>query len=334
MPLSINTNMAATRASFYLSKNNNMLQQSLDRLSSGKRINNSSDDAGGLAVSMKMQGTISRLSGAESNIGNAISFLQVQDGILESAGNIVSRMGELKGLYGDVLKNTTDKATYDAEFQDLQGQLYQLATTKFNGVSLFSNSGNGPPPGGGSASAPNILHAAGDFDAGTANPADVRLGSSNRTVSVFTTADGSSGASVSISQSLMLSAVTFTTGSVTTNVKFSDREQVATVRGLADKSGASTDSLGDFDTALFTKALENVATMRAKNGGQVSRLQYAQEDVLAQKTNLEAANGRIMDVDIARESTELAKYNILVQASASMVAQASVSTDVALMLLR
>ena len=55
---------------------------------------------------------------------------------------------------------------------------------------------------------------------------------------------------------------------------------------------------------------------------------------MAQKTNLEAANGRIMDVDIARESTELAKYNILVQASASMVAQASVSTDVALMLLR
>ena len=112
MPLSINTNMAATRASFYLSKNNNMLQQSLDRLSSGKRINNSSDDAGGLAVSMKMQGTIDRLSGADKNIGNAISFLQVQDGILESAGKIVSRMGELKGLYGDVLNRFISTFAY------------------------------------------------------------------------------------------------------------------------------------------------------------------------------------------------------------------------------
>ena len=91
MPLSINTNMAATRASNYLSKNNAMLQRSLDRLSSGNRINNSYDDAGGLAVSMKMQGTIDRLTGANNNVGNAISFLQVQDGVLESASNIVSR---------------------------------------------------------------------------------------------------------------------------------------------------------------------------------------------------------------------------------------------------
>ena len=187
MPLSINTNMAATRASFYLSKNNNMLQQSLDRLSSGKRINNSSDDAGGLAVSMKMQGTIDRLTGAESNIGNAISFLQVQDGILESAGNIVSRMGELKGLYGDVLKNTTDKATYDAEFKDLQVQLFQIAQTKFNGVSLFSTDGNGNGLGAVNNGTSNTGN--GNFSANTsATP-----GLATKSLNVFTTADGSSG---------------------------------------------------------------------------------------------------------------------------------------------
>ena len=322
MPLSINTNMAATRASFYLSKNNNMLQQSLDRLSSGKRINNSSDDAGGLAVSMKMQGTIDRLTGAESNIGNAISFLQVQDGILESAGNIVSRMGELKGLYGDVLKNTTDKATYDAEFQDLLGQMFQLAQTQFNGVSLFSQDANGDGAGG----AAGVALA--EFGVGTGN------GLNAKTQTVFTTADGSSGSGVSINQTLLLAAITFTNASGASAKAFSASGADGTF-SLASKT-ASSKTLEDtnFTTALFTKALENIASLRAQNGGSVSRLQYAQEDVMAQKTNLEAANGRIMDVDIARESTELAKYNILVQASASMVAQASVSTDVALMLLR
>jgi len=324
MPLSINTNMAATRASFYLSKNNNMLQQSLDRLSSGKRINNSSDDAGGLAVSMKMQGTIDRLTGAESNIGNAISFLQVQDGILESAANIVSRMGELKGLYGDVLKNTTDKATYDAEFQDLQGQLFQIAQTKFNGVSLFSQDANGN--GAGAAAAAGSAVAV--FGVGTGR------GDNAKTQTVFTTADGSSGSGVSINQTLLLSAITFNDAAGTNELAFSASGADGTF-SLASKS-VSSKTLDDanFTTALFTKALENIASLRAQNGGSVSRLQYAQEDVMAQKTNLEAANGRIMDVDIARESTELAKYNILVQASASMVAQASVSTDVALMLLR
>ena len=84
MPLNINTNAAAL-SSYFLSKNNAALQKSLNRLSSGSRITKPSDDAGGLAVSMKLQGTINRLNGVEKNIGNAISFLQVQDGILENA---------------------------------------------------------------------------------------------------------------------------------------------------------------------------------------------------------------------------------------------------------
>lgn len=314
MPLSINTNMAATRASNYLSKNNAMLQRSLDRLSSGNRINNSYDDAGGLAVSMKMQGTIDRLTGANNNVGNAISFLQVQDGVLESASNIVSRMGELKGLYGDVLKNASDKATYDAEFQDLQGQLYQLAQTQFNGVNLSTQESN--KTGAGSTDAV--------FGVGTGN------GLNSRNLEVFTTDEGSSGAKVSINQSLLLSALSFDGAAGTNNTTFA-----AATKSLA-VNGASTDTLVDtnFTTALFTKALENIASLRAANGGTVSRLQYAQENILTQKTNLEAANGRIMDVDIAKESTDLAKYNILVKASASMVAQSSVSTEAALMLLR
>jgi flagellin len=97
--------------------------------------------------------------------------------------------------------------------------------------------------------------------------------------------------------------------------------------------GTDTKSLATFDTAAFTEALENVATLRARNGGQVSRLQFSQENTQSQVTNLQSAVGRIVDVDIATETANLAKQQILVQASASMVAQANTANNVALMLL-
>jgi flagellin len=106
----------------------------------------------------------------------------------------------------------------------------------------------------------------------------------------------------------------------------------------ADFSFASTTSegareLADVGTSFFTKALENMASIRAENGGSASRLNFSLEHINRTQTNLEAANGRIVDTDIATESTRLAKYNILVQASASMLAQANVTPQTALMLL-
>ena len=79
--------------------------------------------------------------------------------------------------------------------------------------------------------------------------------------------------------------------------------------------------LTDVSVGVFTQAIENIATLRADNGGSMSRLRHASDDVALQKTNMIAANGRIKDVDIATESTNLAKYQVLVQASASMLAQ-------------
>ena len=97
---------------------------------------------------MKLQAAINRLAGAEKNIQNGISFLEVQDGILESIGTIVDRMSELKGLSRDVMKNENDQKTYNREFKDLQVQLKDMISGTFNGVSLFAryaddNSGGG-----------------------------------------------------------------------------------------------------------------------------------------------------------------------------------------------
>ena len=275
MTLTINTNIAATRASKYLAANHQNLQKSLDRLSSGKRIASPSDDAGGLAVSMKLQNSIFGLKGAASNISNAISLLQVQDGILESAGQIVSRMGELKSMYSDVTKNSTDKGNYNSEYQDLIGQLLSMSSTDFNGVTLFST--------------------------GADTSLDV---------------DSGGGSTIAITQQGFANEIN------------------AGAAGDAIVATAATQTLDGNTAAQFSAALEAVASMRAANGGETKRLQYALADVNTQITNLTAANGRIMDVDVATESSNLARQQVLVQASAAMTAQANMANDVALMLLR
>jgi flagellin len=327
MALTINTNAAASTASYYLSKNNTALQKSLTRLSSGSRINKPADDAGGLAVSMKLNASISRLKGVNNNIQNAISFLEVQDGVLQGSAGIVTRMGELKALSQDVLKNDSDIANYNAEFKNLQVQLYQISQETFNGVSLFSTTTTST---GGTST----------IFGGTAVQ--------DNTVSIFTTERGSSGSLVSINKASMLSAVTFDanaaagadrTNSVAwattglTGAFVSEGAAYSADFSFASVTSANAKELADVGTSFFTKALENIATLRAENGGSTSRLNFSLEHANRTQTNLEAANGRIVDTDLAAESTQLAKFNILVQASASMLAQANVAPQTALMLL-
>ena len=96
MGISINTNVAATQAGMFLATNHANLQKSLDRLSSGRRITEPADNAGGLAVSMKLEHTGKVLQGVSNNISNAISLLQTQDGALQSIGDIVTRMSRTK----------------------------------------------------------------------------------------------------------------------------------------------------------------------------------------------------------------------------------------------
>ena len=310
MALTINTNSSAATATMHLSKNNAALKKSLNRLSSGTRIVQPVDDAGGLAVSMKLESSIVRLAGAQKNIQNAQSFLEVQDGILSSAGKILNRMVELKGLSEDVMKNDSDKANYNREFQDLQMQIYDLAQVQFNGVSLFA-----------------------EFQADGTSQAKINDLSADNTLSVFASADGSSGPTVSINKAALLSALTIDETDVDTAQEFGDAG-TGTISSFAAENIGDAISLTDVSVGVFTQAIENLATLRADNGGSMSRLRHAADDVALQKTNMIAANGRIKDVDIATESTNLAKYQVLVQASASMLAQANTNTDVALMLLR
>ena len=311
MPLNITTNAAASAAGYYLEKNQKALQTSLTRLASGKKIIAPYDDPGSLSVSMKLQASINRLSGAQNNIRNGMSFLEVQDGILEAAGRVMDRMNELKGLAAqDPMKGSVDIASYNDEFRDLQVQLYQMSQQTFNGVSLFAIQ--------------NHL--------GSVNSV-FRDSSTNNTVSIHTSPDGNDGAKVSLHKAALLSAITITAATPTTAAAWQDADNTA-VFTFASADHNSTITLDQVSTAVLSKALENVASLRAQNGGTMSRLTFSSNVVAQMRTNMKAALGRIVDVDIAEESTELAKHNILVQASAAMLSQANSSTDVALMLLR
>lgn len=263
MAVVINSNFAATIASNNLASSNKMLQRSLNRLSSGSKIVSPSDDAGGLAVSMKLSSAAKRSGAANTNIGNSVSFLQTQDGALKVAGKVLDRVSELKTLYADPTKSSSDLANYDAEFTQLKSQLTSIASETFNGIAVFNNA-----------------------------------------LTTQVSEDGT--------QTVSLSGKDLATTS--TNVT-----------AAADLSAVTLDNI--------KTAIDGVATHRANNGAEQSRLDFASEVLTVNKANLEAANSRIVDVDVAEESTQLARWNTLVQAGTAMLAQANGSSQTALRLL-
>ena len=143
MSVVINTNYAATAAANNLAASNVNLQKSLNRLSSGSKIVTPSDDAGGLAVSMKLSSLAKILGAQNTNMANEVSFFQTQDGALKVAGKVLDRMSELATLHQDATKSSSDVANYATEFTALVGQLTTIKNWQFNGLALFDGAGLG-----------------------------------------------------------------------------------------------------------------------------------------------------------------------------------------------
>ena len=265
MPVVINTNTAASIASNNLAASNAMLQRSLNRLSSGSKIVNASDDAGGVAVAGRLSAASKRTGVVSANVGNALSFLQHQDSALKTVGKILERMSELQALNADPTKSTSDTALYGTEFSALKTSLVNMTDDKVNNLDIFATAAM-------SVSVNDQLNTTDSVAFGLAD-----LGS----------AIGTAGASLVITQ------------------------------------------VSDLSTAIQT-----IAAQRAENGSKQSVLGFQQEMLGANRINIDAAISRIMDVDVAEESTQLARYNTLVQAGTSMIAQANQVSQVALSLLR
>ena len=309
MPIVVNSNVAATQASFNLSKSNDALRKSLNRLSSGNRINSPADDAGGLAVAYKLDSRLSRTEATIQNAQNGLSLLQVQDGALETVGKILDRMAELRTMASDITKNSGDIENYSKEFIELQSQINQIQKQKFNGISLFAVS-NSTNMANGIVSESKTYVSVGS--GGNSN--NVTYQSYGRTL--FTAASGSS-----VDGSISINIV---------NLQFVTDIGSNNVGGF----GATTvSSIIDISIGGFIGAIERLADMRAENGAEQNRVMNSIELLQTNMTNLEAAHGRIMDADIALESTRFARQNVLVQAGAAMTAQANQLTNVALQLL-
>lgn len=413
MSVVINANFAATLAANNMASSSGLLQRSLNRLSSGSKIVNPADDAGGLAVSMKLAATARRQHAASANIGNAVSYLQTQDGALQIVGKVLNRISELRTLYADPTKNANDLANYQAEFSQLQTELTSLGSEKFNGISLFGDTGLSVPTtedgtstvttsavpllgtptfatftdnfadlsnwtdnsfGGGSrylngssmdlyggvigtGAATSIQSFSGAFHltmnlniSGGAHFFDMTLGGTT-----ILSADGISNAG---SNTVVVDYDGIDTVTTTVNGVTSSQSGLGVLSGQIGMSNSpngdalisnfqisstsssgnvaaitSASSLGSVSLASITSAIADVATYRSTNGAQQSRLQFADEVLSVNKANIEAANSRISDVDVAEESTALARYNILVQSGAAMLSQANQSAQMALRLL-
>jgi len=141
MAFHINTNSSTSISRQYSNKAIEGTKKSIQRISSGQKIVSPSDDAAGLAIAGKLAGKTKNLFKLKENFQNSLSFLQIQNSIIENAGKMISRASELKHQFHDLTKNSSDKANYDEEFREIQLQLRELQQQKFNGVSLFA-SGN------------------------------------------------------------------------------------------------------------------------------------------------------------------------------------------------
>jgi flagellin len=264
----INTNISAQSSARLLAESTGMLAKSLARLSSGSKITSPEDDAAGLVVSMRFDAQINRINASKTNVTNAISFNQTQDGFMSKVARALDRMSELAILAQDVTKGDADRALYQKEFSKLGDYIDDLATKDFNGVSLFGGA----------------------------------------TLNVTTDSEGNT---------FSMDGVTMTAGAYTTATAGDVSTTTAAVTALTNVKAAIT----------------QLATDRATVGSNIVRLNYTGEQLSVLRDNLSAANSRIKDVDVAEESTQFARYNILVQAGTAMLAQANATPQSALRLL-
>ncbi len=360
----INTNVEAQRTANNLNVSQTNLAKSLSRLSSGSRIVNPSDDAAGLAVSSRLRAQIKRLDSALSNVVNAVSFTQTQDGFMKTVDKAFRRMGELAMLARDETKSSDDRALYDQEFQQLKDYIIDTTDKEFNSVSLFDGSdidvtidseGDVFQMAGIDMQSNTKYQEAlfvGDTidDAVTTAASDkftlaghglttgdiVRLnpGDGFDTISELT---GATDYYVNVSGddfTLHLNAtdaaagtnqVTIGAGSNTDPVDFVNHSN----RVHITTASASATAL---DKVKF--AISQVAQDRAALGAVQSRLNFTNEQLSVTKENLSSAISRIADVDVAEEATQYARYQILVQSGTQMLTQANQLPNAALQLLR
>lgn len=315
MASSINTNNAALNAQRNLSASQTSLSTSMQRLSSGLRINSAKDDAAGLAIAERMNSQIKGMNVAVRNANDGISYSQTAEGSLSKIGDNLQRMRELAVQSRNATNSTGDRANLQKEFSQLQAEIDRtIGGSKFNGTSVFSGADAtlSFQVGAGTDATDRINVAAPQLGGGTAATASSALADVND--GTVTSADV---------KKLMATLVTATTtgGSTATGLTI---------------GGDSTVTTSNIDDAinLIDKALTVVNDKRAEFGAVQNRFEAVISNLQVNVENESAARGRIMDADFATETANLSRSQILQQAGTAMIAQANQLPQSVLSLLR
>lgn len=294
----INTNLASLNAQRNLMTSESSLHTSIQRLSSGLRVNSAKDDAAGLSIATKMDSQIRGMSQAARNANDGISMAQTADGGLATAVDALQRMRELavQGMNGTV--GTEDAANLDKEYQQLAKEVNRIATdTKFNGKSILDKTVAAAP-------GPPAVAASGAADT------DIQIGADVGQVITIKATD--------------LKTIAETVG----NTSSSTTAPSTAADGVLTVANA---------TAQLTKidaALASINTKRADLGASQNRLGFAVSNLQSSIENQSAAKSRIMDTDFAAETAKLTRGQILQQAGTAMLAQANSAPNGVMALLR
>lgn len=276
MGLRIATNVQSLAAQRNLGNTTNVLNRSLERLSSGQRINRAGDDAAGLAISEKLRANIRSMRQATRNAGDGVSMIQTAEGAMNEVSNILVRLRELSIQASSDTIGDTERAFIDKEVQGLKAEVDRIAaSTEFNGTRILD---------------------------GTAGVLDIQVGLNNDPFQdrfVYNAGD--------------------------TNTTLANL-------GLSDVTTGSKE-MAQGNLAKIDSALTVLNSNRAGLGALQNRLQSAMNNMQIYSENLAAANSRIRDTDMAEETSELTKMNILASAGVSVLGQANSNSQLALKLI-
>ncbi|PZE68786.1 MULTISPECIES: flagellin [unclassified Curtobacterium] len=296
MGMSINTNLSALNTYRNLNATQNDLSKSLEKLSTGLRINRAADDASGLTISEGLKSQVGGLTVAARNAQDGISVVQTAEGGLTETHSILQRMRDLAVQAGNDSNNETSREAIKTEVGQLQKELGRIAdSTNFNGIKLLD---------------------------GKASTTAADTGTGTLTFQVGANGDDSSKIEVDLSKANVKSMAT----------RLTVDESAAGADDAALKF--DTNANAQLSIAAIDAEIKNVSEARSNIGAIQNRFDHAINVTNVAKENLTAAQSRITDVDMAQEMVKYTRDNILSQAGTSMLAQANQSTQGVLSLLR
>ena len=315
----INTNTSSMIARDAIQRNDRAMSTAMERLSTGSRINTAKDDAAGLAISERMSGQVSGLNMAARNANDAISLLQTVDGAASEISNMLGRMYELAVQSASGTYTTTDRTALNLEFEALMFEIQDIAErTEWNGTSIMDDT----------------------YDDAT-NALKVQLGAEASQTMAVRIKDWRPTLSVDAQISGITDATTDGIDSADSAYNLAGSANGTEAAMYFLDATEETDNIDISSAAAAAIAVKNIANAidgaaaeRAQYGAYISRLQHAADNLQNVSTNTSASLSQIADADYATETTELARTQIISQASTAMLAQANQVKQTVLSLLQ